>query len=196
MKMLKNKTRFFLKLYIVIWITLILLVLLKLLFGYYQPYVMPNDKMQMLSDFIDRNKWLEIILSLIFNIGNALLMILCSIKQWWFKKTWHMILAFGLIIAKYFIVEFVGSSTILTIFCVIGLPLIIDYKKWHYTLIAFALSNVFMFLSMWFNGNTNSSELPYLIRMLFMFDYYIMLGIEYITTNLITFKKKGVEQCG
>lgn len=192
MKMLKDKTKFFLKLYIIIWVVLILLVLAKLLFGYYQPYVIPNDKMQMLSDFIDRNKWLEIILGLLFNVSNGLLIVLCCIKRWWFEKKWHTILVFSVLILKYLFATFIGQSTILTLFVAFGLPLIIDYKKWHYTIIAFVLSNIFLLLSLWFNGNTNTSEMPYIIRTLFLLDYYIMLGIEYITTNLIKFKKKGV----
>lgn len=192
MKMLKNKTRFFLKLYIVVWITLILLVLMKLLFGYYQPYVMPNDKMQMLSDFIDRNKWLVIILDSIFYILNGIIYTLIAIKQWWFKKIWHIVLVIGILVARCIYINIFGQSDILTLFITLGIPLIIDYKKWLYTLIAFILSNVFLALSLWFNGNTNVKELPYLVHTLFLFDYYIMMILEYITTNLIKFKKREV----
>ena len=61
-KMLKNKTRLALKMFIILWFLLFLQVILKLTFNYWQPYVIPTPQLERISDFIDNNLWLKIII--------------------------------------------------------------------------------------------------------------------------------------
>ena len=80
-KMLKNKTRLALKLFIILWFLLFLQVILKLTFNYWQPYVIPTPQLEMISDFIDNNLWLKIIINGVLQIINAIIIFLCCIRR-------------------------------------------------------------------------------------------------------------------
>ena len=86
MKIIKSPKRLALKLFVLVWIFLALQIVLKVTFNYWQPYVIPTPQLQVISDFIDNNRWVEILCNGILYIINATLVILCSIQQWWFKN--------------------------------------------------------------------------------------------------------------
>ena len=73
--MVKNKSKLAIKLFIIVWIVLAVHIALKLTFNYWQPYVIPNDKLQVISDFIDDNRLIEIILNGLLYIFNGYIMI-------------------------------------------------------------------------------------------------------------------------
>jgi hypothetical protein len=187
--MVKSKSRLAVKLFIVVWIVLAVHIVLKLTFNYWQPYVIPNETLGAISDFIDSHSVIKITLNGIFYSINALIMILCSIKCWWFKTKKQSLIIIGLIIGCY-IYNLITNDTILnTIFLTIVLPLILDKKKWLYIIITFALTNVFLFLSLWLEGFVTADDMNYVIRMFLQSDYYIMLILNYFVFNLFTFRK-------
>lgn len=189
--MLKNKFRFTLKLFIIVWIVLFIHVVLKLSFNYWQPYVIPTEQLQIISDFIDNHRWIRDILDGLFYIINALFMILASIKRWWFKNKIQSIIVITIVILSYLFIQFVKQSDVLTIILAIGIPLILDWRKWFFTIITFALNNIFLAISFWLESLTNSNNMPYIVQTFFVLDYYIMLILNYFVFNLI--KKGGIK---
>ena len=83
--MVKNKSKLAIKLFIIVWIVLAVHIALKLTFNYWQPYVISNDKLQAISDFIDANRWIRDISDCILFLINSVLMVLSAIQQWKFK---------------------------------------------------------------------------------------------------------------
>ena len=84
--MIKNKLRLALKMFIILWFLLFLQVILKLTFNYWQPYVIPTPQLEIISDFIDNNLWLKIIINKILWFIGTYFMILSGIQEWKFKN--------------------------------------------------------------------------------------------------------------
>jgi hypothetical protein len=187
--MFKNKFSLTLKLFIIVWIVLFVHILLKLTFNYWQPYVIPNEQLQIISDFIDRNRWLQVSLNSIFYIFNGVVMFLTAVKQWWFKNIKQAILIISLIIINFIITVIFPDFVIGTLLIVIIIPMILDFRKWYFAIGAFALSNVFLALSLWLEGFISANNTNYIIAMFLLLDYYIMLFLNYFVFNLIKIKK-------
>ena len=193
--MIKNKTRLALKMFIILWFLLFLQVVLKLTFNYWQPYVIPTPQLERISDFIDNNLWLKIIINKILWFIGTYFMILSGIQQWKFKnkKIIIILIVIGLIsFINYFI--FNNSITIIdfiiSIFTLILLPIIINLKNWLTIILTFVLSYVFLFISLWLEGFSNVDDMRSIIKVLFQNDYYIMLVLNYVLFNFIRIKKE------
>lgn len=187
--MIKNKSKLAIKLFIAVWIVLALHITLKLTFNYWQPYVIPNDTLQVISDYIDEHRWIQATLNGIFYVFNGIVMILCSIKRWWFKSKKQAIIVISLVVLG-FVYKLLTNDTIVnTLLLSILLPILLDKSKWLYTIITFALTNVFLLLSLFLEGFISADNMNYLIRMFLQFDYYIMLILNYFVFNLIKVKK-------
>ena len=187
---IKDKLKLVKKLWYIVWATLFVMVILKLTFNYWQPYVIPNEKLQIISDFIDDNRWLQATLNGIFYFINGTIVILCSIKRWWYKNKIQAIIVSSIIMLSYLHMIFFGQSSIFTLILSVVIPLILDFKKWVYIIITFIFSNVFLALSLFLEGFSNANEMNYLIRMFLQTDYYIMLILSYFIINMIKFKKR------
>lgn len=184
-----NPLRLTFKLFILVWVFLILQVVLKVTFTYWQPYVIPTDSLELVGNYIDSNRWLEIILNGVFYVINGILMILCGLRQWWFKTKKEMIIIIISILLGYICVV-LGFSTITTLILSILLPLIIKPKNWLWILLTFIISNVFMILSFSLEDLVNSNYENFIIHTFMQFDYYIMLVLNYILFNLLRIKKE------
>ena len=189
--MIKNKLRLTLKLFLILWFLLFLQVILKITFNYWQPYVIPTPQLEMISDFIDSNKALIVVLDGVFYIFNAIIMILCSIQQWWFKNKKQSIIVISIIILSYIYLIIFGQSTILSIILNFSIPLIINYKKWLYIILTFIFSNLFLLLSLWLEGFTSSNDMSYIVATFLNIDYYIMLVLNYMLFNFIRIRKEN-----
>jgi hypothetical protein len=163
---------------------------LKLTFNYWQPYVIPNDKLKIISDFIDSHRWIQATLNGILYVINGTIVILCSIKRWWFKSLKQSFAILIIIILSFLHMILFGQSSLFSLILSVIIPLILDYKKWLYVIITFVFSNVFMFLSLWLEGFVNTNDMQYICKVFLQFDYYIMLVLSYFVINFITFKKK------
>lgn len=192
-KMLKNKTRLALKMFIILWFLLFLQVILKLTFNYWQPYVIPTPQLETISDFIDNNLWLKIIIDKIYWLFGTFIMILCGIQQWKFKNKKPYIVI-GIVCLISIINYFVKFNKIveitITLFTTIIFPLILNRKKWLWIILAFGFSNLFLSLSLWIEEFARIDNMRYIIKILFTNDYYIMLVLNYILFNLIRMKKE------
>lgn len=186
--MFKNKFRFTLKLFIIVWIVLFIHVVLKLSFNYWQPYVIPTEQLQSISDFIDSHKWIKDTLDGILYMINGILVYLCSLKIWWFKNKKTSFLAIVVLLLTYLSSVFLGQSSIVTLIVAFGFPLLIDKSKWLFVILTFLLSNLFMILSLILEGFVNTNDMQYICKVFLQFDYYIMLVLNYFAFNLI--KKK------
>lgn len=191
LKIFKNPLRLALKMYILIWVVLLLQILLKVTFNYWKPYVIPTEQLQNISDYIDSHKWLKDTLDGVLYLINALLFTLCAIQQWWFRKKWHIILSLSVILLSYVFSVIFGHSHVVSLVSVLGLPLVIDYKKWLWVILTFVLSDVFMVLSLWLEGISNTDYMNYIIKLFFQSDYYMMLVLNYILFNIIRMKKEA-----
>ena len=200
--MFKNKTRLALKLFGLVWFVLVIQIVLKLTFNYWQPYVIPTSQLQAISDFVDNNVWIINITDFILYIINGLLMVLCGLQQWCFKDKKQYIIFFSIIIAfniLYFIPFFRDFTSIIF---PIAVPLILNYKKWITILLTSVLNFIFLALSVWLSNISNTSQLPYIIKLLFNLDYYIMLVLNYFVFNFIRvykiklFKRKEMKNNG
>lgn len=189
--MIKNKLRLTLKLFLILWFLLFLQVILKITFNYWQPYAIPTQQLEVISDFIDSNKVLIVILDGVFYIFNAIIMILCSIQQWWFKNKKQSIIVISIIILSYIYLIIFGQSTILSIILNFSIPLIINYKKWLYIILTFIFSNLFLLLSLWLEGFTSSNDMSYIVATFLNIDYYIMLVLNYMLFNFIRIRKEN-----
>lgn len=183
-KIFKDNTRIAVKLFIVVWVVLLVHVLLKVTFNYWQPYVIPNEQLQFISDYIDKNKILIIILDSLFYIFNGYIMICCGLQRWHLGKKLN-VLVLSMLILVYLSVIFIGQSDLVTLFMAIGLPLIINYKKWFWIIVTFALNNLFLILSLWLASFVSTNDMPYIIGTLFTLDYYFMLLLNYFTFNFL-----------
>ncbi len=183
--MVKNKSKLAIKLFIIVWIVLAVHIVLKLTFNYWQPYVIPNETLGAISDFIDSHRLLKDTIDGILYFINGLLMILCSIKCWWFKSKKQSIIVIVALILSYLHMIFFGQSSLFTLIFYFAVPLIIDKKKWLYALMTFLLSNVFMILSLFLEGFVNSDDMQYICKVFLQFDYYIMLILNYFVFNFI-----------
>lgn len=189
LKMVKNKSKLAIKLFIIVWIVLVIHIALKLTFNYWQPYVISNDRLQVISDFIDANRWIRDISDAITYIFNGIVLILCGLQSWWFKLKKHTIIVISVIIICFLCNVFLNTYNITPLITTIALPLLIDKTKWKTILIAFALTNVFLFLSLFLEGFVNADDMPYIIQSFLVFDYYIMLILNYFVFNFIRKEK-------
>lgn len=186
--MLKNKSKLAIKLFIIVWIVLAVHIALKLTFNYWQPYVIPNETLGAISDFIDNNSIIKIGLNAIFYIFNGYIMICCSLQVWYLKNKTNIITLILLIFASLWVVFI--ENTILSLFLSVIYPIILNRKKWLPTLLTFIFSNIFLALSLWLEGFVSANDMNYAIRMFLQFDYYIMLILNYFVFNFIIFKTK------
>ena len=185
--MVKNKSMLAIKLFIIVWVVLAVHIALKLTFNYWQPYVIPNEQLQTISDFIDDNRWIKNILDFILCFINVVFVCLTSIQRWKFKNKYPYIIIFICIIISFFTGAIIDS--IITIIMTILLPLFLDYKKWKSVILTFIFSNIFLFLSLWLEGFVSGDDMQYICKVFLEFDYYIMLALNYFVFNLIRKKK-------
>lgn len=190
-RMIPNPLRLALKMFGLVWFFLVLQVVLKLTFNYWQPYVIPTEQLQSVSDFIDSHIWLKMTIDLIYYYFQSIVVILCGIQQWKFKNIKIFVIVSIISISCYFSNIYLNMSLITPFIMTIILPIILDRKKWGYVLLTFALSNVFTIISLLLNGFTRTDNNSTIINMLFMNDYYIMLLLNYILFNIIRIKKEN-----
>lgn len=189
---IKNPLRLTIKLFITTWIILILQIALKITFNYWQPYVIPTEQLETLSNFIDKT-FIKDILDFLLYIINGTFMMLASIVRWWFKDKKQSYIFFGTCMI-------LGALNLHPVLCnftpIIScfvLPLLFDRKKWVWIIATFILNFVFLKLSLILSEVTNTADFNYIEKVFFQFDYYIMLVLNYITFNLlkIYIQKRG-----
>lgn len=189
-RMIPNPLRLSIKMFGLVWFILLLHIFLKVTFDYWQPYVIPTPQLEKLSNFIDNNIWLKIILDGVLYLINGIFVILCCLQQWWFKNKKQTIIVLFTIIICYVLNIAFNLYDITPFIITIILPLVINKKKWLWLIITFVLNNIFLLLSLWLEGFSSVDNMNYIIKVLFQFDYYIMLILNYILFNIIRIYKE------
>ena len=189
-RMIPNPLRLALKMFGLVWFFLVLQVVLKLTFNYWQPYVIPTEQLENVGNFIDDHRWLQATLNGVFYVINGILVLLCCLRQWWFKNKREAIIVIGLIILGFLSSILLNDIYVHTIFLSIVLPLILKPKNWLWVILTFVASNLFMALSFFLEGLINSNNESFIIHTFMQFDYYIMLVLNYILFNLIKMKQE------
>lgn len=176
-----NKLKTVKFLWISMWITLILMVILKLIFNYYYPIIIENSKLLSISKYIDDHQIINYIISYILYCGNTILITLCCLNEKWYLRTWHLILILGTATLGYIgkiINTYIGTIIILIPYIII--PLFITKRNRIWIFITFILDNVFQLLSNFVRGNTLIINDTFLIERIMLIDYYLMFIIYYI----------------
>lgn len=190
---IKDKLKLVKKLWYIVWATLFVMVILKLTFNYWQPYVIPNEKLQIISDFIDDNAIIKTIIDKFFYSINLYFLILTGIRKWKFNKKYPIIVILLCAVLSALDDLTIYNSlfdSIISIFSLIVFTIIIDKTKWKSILLSFLLSNIFLFLSLWLENVSNVDIKPYIIKLLLNFDYYIMMILNYFIFNLFILRKE------
>lgn len=175
----KEKTVKFL--WISMWATLILMVVLKLTFNYYYPIIIENSKLLEISKYIDDHKWLDYPLRFIIYSINGIFLSLCLLHEKWFRKKWHFIF---ILISNMitFIFQYInvwlGFAVILIPYILV--PFIISTKPKKWIFITFVLDNVFQILSNFARGNGFIIQNTFFVELFMQIDYYLMFIIYYI----------------
>ena len=189
-RMIPNPLRLALKMFGLVWFFLVLQVVLKLTFNYWQPYVIPTEQLENVGNFIDNHRWLQATLNGVFYIINGILVLLCCLQQWWFKNKKEVIISLSVFLVCYILNETLNLRDYTPFITTIALPLFINKKKWLWVILTFIASNLFMILSFALEGLTNANNLNYIIRMFLQNDYFIMLILNYILFNIIRMKQE------
>lgn len=190
-RMIPNPLRLALKMFGLVWFFLVLQVVLKLTFNYWQPYVIPTEQLEKVGKFIDNHRWLQATLNCIFYTFNVIVMVLCGLRQWWFKSKKQFIIVLLLTIIGFIYSIIFNDSTLNTIGLLIILPLVLNHKSWLWILLTFFFNFLFLALSLLLEGFSNANNMNYIIGTFLQTDYYIMLVLNYILFNIIRIKKEN-----
>lgn len=175
----KEKTVKFL--WISMWATLILMVVLKLTFNYYYPIVIENSKLLEISYWFDKNIVLSAIIDYILYLGNCLLISLCVLKEKWFKKKWHIVLLLSIYTISFpfkYINTWIALAISLIGYIIIPLFITSNSRKWIF--ITFILDNAFQILSNIARGNSLVLCDTFIFNKIMAIDYYLLFIIYYI----------------
>lgn len=176
-----NKEKLIKFLWISMWLTLLLMVLLKLTFNYYYPIVIENSKLLIISKYIDDHIWLKYILNYITYMCDALLISLCVLHEKWFRKKWHIILL-AVLYTIAFPFKYINtwSAFAISLIPMIIVPTFITKQKRYWIYLTFLLMNLFQILSNIARGNPIVNTNTYIIETAMGIDYYLMFIVYYI----------------
>lgn len=176
-----NKEKIIKFLWLSMWITLLLMVVLKLTFNYYYPIVIENSKLLEVSKYIDDHIWLKYSLNFITYMIDGILTSLCVLREKWFRKRWHIFVLLG-VYAIGFPFKYINTWITfgISLISYIIIPLFITKKPRYWIFITFGLANVFQILSNIARGNPIINTNTYLLELFMGIDYYLMFGIYYI----------------
>lgn len=167
--------------FVSMWATLILMVVLKLTLNYYYPIVIENSKLLSLSMYLDERVWLTNLIDFIPFILNSTIIYLCSVREKWFVKKSHMIIIYSLYSCVYTakaINLWLGFAVSLIPYIIV--PLFTTRNKKRYVFIMFILDNIFQLLSNFARGNAIIVNNTYILDRMMLLDYYLMFIIYYI----------------
>ena len=188
------------RIWIILWITLFLLVLMKLLFNEWYPIVVDNENVTKVFIFIDNNYILDCIIRFLFYLTNSFITYLTCCKK--IKPNIIEDIFLPLIALLSFIVKtFVNNylAFIIEMIMVVIIPIIINLIKKPFRTKTFNILfpiviNLLLMLwqcNMLFIRSINEiiTDLPTLVSYILQIDYYIFLiitwiGVVYFMGNL------------
>ncbi len=189
-KILDTK-KFIFRLWIVLWLCLLILLVLKFCFGIWYPIVSENKTFIEICDFID-SQWIvsKIVRMLCFVFSSNLLFLSLMMKNKYSK--WYYCLIFNILFLGIFLlkdeINFIGI--IFEVFIII-FSIIYNCKKnklnktWFNILlpiVIYVVLNLWQVLILLVRGldNANFISYPFLIQFVMQLDYYVFLTILFM----------------
>lgn len=177
--MLKNNRNPFLIMIITSWVLLLLAMICKLLGADWFIANSDNKTFVRICNYVDNNKVLYNLIPIIFNVITTSIYFMAILKQNRPHLLWFIILIVYASVKVLFYRQIIFM--ILDFVITIGLPLILDYKKWKAILIGCALNWAFQLISLltktnkygMFDDNT-------LVIALLSIDYLLMLVLFWL----------------
>lgn len=184
------------RMWLLLWFTLIILLVMKFCFGIWYPIVVKSEAFINICNYIENTTWLSNLIMLIFYIFSITLTYLISCGKPKFNNIYELIIIEALIICSYFLKMFNNNAIglILEIIFLILIPIIYllkhlfwipKYKSVLYPIVI----NIIIFLwqlSIYLVRDLNVSELsnyPFLIGIIMQLDFYIFILLTYIGGN-------------
>ena len=179
------------RLWLSLWIILIILIFFKVCFGSLYPIVVDNKFFIKFCNLAEENFWLDISVSLIFYLINSILLFQIGIKK--IKLKWYgylfVIVTFtGIFFFKTFFNNYL--AIILEVFFGIGVPIMYNLKcktfdkkikDILYPIIFCSFVSLFQLSLMYIRGIKELlSQVPTIIKYTLQMDYYIFLIITLI----------------
>lgn len=187
-----NVPKLILTIWIILWVILIVLLIMKFCFDMWYPIVTDNIMFINMCDYIDKTKWLSIMIMFIFYFLNLNILILLNMGKTKYSN-WYIPLIFNLLIVATFILKMQNNTTgfvfeMITLFFSFS---IINIKQHNFDsnlknilvpIVNYALLNLWQFTMLVVRGTDGLllSNLPSLIYIILQFDYYIFVIISWI----------------
>lgn len=184
------------RLWIILWLCLIILLIMKFCFGIWYPIVVKNESFMNICNFIDENKWLSLIVMGIFYVLNInIITLLCTNKKKY--DNWLMLIIANIIIIGNYVVKYFNSiiGNIIEILMIITY-IVINIKQNNFKnklinillpLIFYGLLNLWQ-LTIYFVRGLDLNALntyPSLIYIILQLDYYIFTIINWIGVSFM-----------
>lgn len=189
--------------WLMLWIILIILLVLKFCFNQWYPIVIENQWFKNLCDFIDNNKWCyNVLLYLLYIFNFYIGYLICrGLKRFpnWYISVGAILLGLGISLIKQYNN---AIGLIIEIIFVVLLPITLNIIKKRFTnnitnilipIIYYVLLNVWqltIFLIRGLDLNILSSY-PFLIYIILQLDYYIFTIITWIGVSFMGFGGLG-----
>ncbi len=185
------------RIWILLWVILIMLLVLKFCFGIWYPIVVENETFINVCNFIDNTKWLNIGIMSIFYTFSANVICLTGLGRKKFNNIFTFIIFEVLIISAYVIKFFNGIiGNVFEVFYCVILVIILNLiyhnfdKKWKsftVPLVNYVLLNLWQLLIYLVRG-LNLSDLEsygFTIGLILMLDYYVFILTNWMEVSFM-----------
>lgn len=183
-------------LFILLWIILIILLVMKFLFNQWYPIVIKNEAYINVCNFIDTHKWAYYSITYIsFNITDYIWILAASRKK--YIKNVKINILIAIMLTSCYLVKSYNMlvGNLLELMSLIGIPILLNVKEHRFDkkclnilfpIIIYALVNVWQ-LNILLIRDVQSilSNSPTLVGMTMQIDYYIFIIILYGEVNLM-----------
>lgn len=191
------------RIWLILWITLFLLVLMKFLFNKWYPIVVDNETLMNLFYFIDSKSYIKYIIAIVLYIINLNIWFMTNIKQMKYSKINHFIMINILIVISYFMKCYMNILGVLfEVIILVVIPIILNLKRGKFDNFVFfkwrikrAINVVipiviYLLLNLWQMNilfirdiDTILTNLPSMFYVVLQHDYYIFTIITWIGVN-------------
>lgn len=150
---------------------------------------------KLVCEFINNNIIIRSICNILMNIIGSGFYYMAVLKDKRPRLKWFMPLIVYAILKQVFRENYSSIFFILDFGMTIGLPIIINYKKWKSILLGCLLTLIFQILSMFLKlDNFVMFDENFLIGTILSIDYYIMLILYYLYSNYNDLELKREEK--
>lgn len=176
---------------ILCWVLLAICFIVKIFGGNFFNIVCENERFIKVCDYIENTFWYYVVSFISYYIINILIW-LSVIRETHFKLKQICILSVILLLG--YIIKCINSIAGLIVdMCFIFIPFLFK-AKWYNILLGFVLDFVFQFVSIIVKDLSlfNFIDENVVISLIFLIDYYIMLVLYYLYSNILKERNMGL----